>query len=124
MCNLRIRDLREDHDLMQSDIAALLKTTKQQYSKYELMKQEFPIRHLSTLADFYNVSTDYILGKTKDPNPCKDTKKDEEEKAPAKIGLAEALRSLFLERKGREPSQQDLIILKKFAETFVDGMQK
>ena len=62
----RLKDLREDMDLQQSDIARLLKTTQPQYSRYETGERELPIRHLVTLADFYNVSADYILGRTND----------------------------------------------------------
>ena len=60
----RLRDLREDMDLHQKDIAKLLKTTQPQYSRYETGEREIPIRHIVTLADFYGVSTDYILGRT------------------------------------------------------------
>ena len=59
-----IRDLREDHDLKQSDIAAILQTTQQQYSKYETGKVDPPIHCFSILADFYHVSVDYLLGRT------------------------------------------------------------
>ena len=62
----RLRDLREDKELFQSDIAKLLKTTQPQYSKYENGERELPIRHLVTLADFYDTSADYILGRTRD----------------------------------------------------------
>lgn len=58
----KIRDLREDKDLTQAQIAQLLGTNKNQVGKYERGEQELPIRHLITLAKFYNVSTDYILG--------------------------------------------------------------
>ena len=58
----KIRDLREDKDLTQAQIAQLLDTTKNQIGKYERGEQEMPIKHLITLAKFYNVSTDYILG--------------------------------------------------------------
>lgn len=58
----KIRDLREDKDLTQAQIAQLLNTTKNQIGKYERGEQEMPIRHLVALALFYNVSTDYILG--------------------------------------------------------------
>ena len=58
----KIRDLREDKDLTQAQIAQLLNTTKNQIGKYERGEQEMPIKHLITLAKFYNVSTDYILG--------------------------------------------------------------
>lgn len=47
-------------------IARLLKTTQPQYSRYETGERELPIRHLVTLADFYNVSADHILGRTND----------------------------------------------------------
>lgn len=60
----RIRDLREDHDLKQSDIAKLLQTTQQVYSRYEQGINEMPIRHLIVLARFYGVSLDYIVGET------------------------------------------------------------
>ena len=55
-----MRDLREDHDLTQADIANLLQTTQEQVSKYELGKQEIPFHHVITLARFYNVTIDYI----------------------------------------------------------------
>ncbi|MBQ6180074.1 MAG: helix-turn-helix transcriptional regulator [Ruminococcus sp.] len=62
----RLKDLREDMDMQQSDVAKLLNTTQPQYSRYETGERELPLRHLVTLADFYNVSTDYILGRTND----------------------------------------------------------
>ena len=57
-----IRELREDRDLKQAEIAAVLKTTQQVYSRYEKGINELPIRHLKTLCLYYNVSADYILG--------------------------------------------------------------
>lgn len=60
----RLKDLREDNDLTQADIAKLLKTTQQQYSKYELGIRLIPIDKLNKLADYYKTSTDYILGRT------------------------------------------------------------
>ena len=56
-----LRDLREDHDLRQADIAAVLHTTQQVYSRYEKGVNEMPIRHLRTLCQFYHVSADYVL---------------------------------------------------------------
>lgn len=58
----RIRDLREDHDMTQAQIAMLLGTTKNQVGKYERGEQDMNIRHLITLAMYYKVSADYILG--------------------------------------------------------------
>lgn len=57
-----IRELREDHDLKQSDIAKLLETTQQVYSRYEKGINEIPVRHIITLCKYYKVSADYILG--------------------------------------------------------------
>lgn len=63
----RIRELREDRDFSQAQIAKLLKTTQQQYSKIELGKADISGEKLILLARFYNVSTDYILGLEKEP---------------------------------------------------------
>jgi len=60
----RIRDLREDNDKTQQEIAELLGTSQTMYARYERGANEMPIRHLVALADLYNVSTDYILGRT------------------------------------------------------------
>ena len=58
----RIRNLRQDHDKSQEQIARILGTTKNQVGKYERGEQEMPIRHLMALCDYYGVSADYILG--------------------------------------------------------------
>ena len=67
----RIRDLREDRDLLQKDVAAYLKCTQVCYSNYETGKRDIPTEVLRTLADFYHVSIDYLLGRTgrKEPYP-------------------------------------------------------
>lgn len=57
-----IRELREDNDLKQSEIAEILGTTQQVYSRYEKGINEIPVRHIITLCKFYKVSADYILG--------------------------------------------------------------
>ena len=56
-----IKELREDCDMTQADVARLLGTTQQVYSRYEKGENEMPIRHLITLCKIYNVSADYIL---------------------------------------------------------------
>lgn len=58
----RIRDLREDHDKTQQEIADLLGTSQTMYARYERGANEMPIRHLIVLCKYYNVSADYILG--------------------------------------------------------------
>ena len=59
-----IRDLREDNDLKQLDVANLLGTTQQQYSRYETGETELSLRGLGILADRYKVSADYIMART------------------------------------------------------------
>ena len=63
----RLRDLLEDADLSQKQVAALLGIQQTVYSRYERGFQTIPLEHLLTLADFYHVSTDYLLGRTKNP---------------------------------------------------------
>lgn len=57
------RELREDHDYSQKEIAAVLGITQQHYSKYEKGEYELPLRHFITLAEFYGVSADYLIGR-------------------------------------------------------------
>jgi Predicted transcriptional regulators len=59
-----LKALREDSDLTQSEVAKLIGTTQQQYSKYENSESELPVRVLSILANSYNVSADYLVGLT------------------------------------------------------------
>lgn len=66
---LRIKDLREDRDLMQKDVAMVINTSQTNYSKYELGKINIPINSLIVLADFYDTSIDYLLGITNDVKP-------------------------------------------------------
>ncbi|HIZ82927.1 MAG TPA: helix-turn-helix domain-containing protein [Firmicutes bacterium] len=65
----RIRDLREDHDKSQQDIAAVLGAGQGTYSLYERGVRELPLRHLITLCRYYRVSADYILGFTDEMRP-------------------------------------------------------
>lgn len=58
----KLRNLREDHDLTQAQVAVILGTTKNQVGKYERGEQDMNINHLITLSNFYQVSADYILG--------------------------------------------------------------
>lgn len=68
----RIRQLREDRDLKQSDIAEILNCTQVAYSRYELGKRDIPTDVLITLAKFHNTSIDYLLGLTNNKTPYKD----------------------------------------------------
>ena len=60
----KIRDLREDHDKTQQEIADYLGTSQTMYARYERGANELPIRHLMMLCKYYDVSADYILGLT------------------------------------------------------------
>ena len=60
----RLRDLREDADKKQHEIAELLQISKQHYSMYETGKRELPMHHYITLAKYYNASLDYMAGLT------------------------------------------------------------
>lgn len=64
----RIRDLREDHDLTQQQVADILGTSQTMYARYERGANEMPIHHLLTLCDYYGVSADYILYRTDKPH--------------------------------------------------------
>ena len=66
---LRLKDLREDHDLKQEEIAKILNISQTNYSKYELEKVNIPISALIVLADFYNTSIDYLIGLTDEIKP-------------------------------------------------------
>lgn len=70
---MRLKDLREDLDIKQKDIADYLNIRQNTYSQYENGQRQLPVDVLSKLADFYNVSTDYILERTeiKKPYPQK-----------------------------------------------------
>lgn len=59
-----IRNLREDHDKTQAEIAEILHIKQTTYSKYELGKINIPVEVFLTLADYYNISVDYLLGRT------------------------------------------------------------
>ncbi len=64
----RLKDLREDSEKAQKEIAALLKIDQRVYSTYETGKREIPSSFLTILADFYDCSVDYILGRTNEKN--------------------------------------------------------
>ena len=68
---MRIRDLREDRDLTQKEVANYLHIKQNTYSQYENGQRQLPIEVLVLLAKYYNTSTDYILELTNNPIPYK-----------------------------------------------------
>lgn len=65
----RIRELREDHDMTQRQIAEILQMSQPQYNRYEQGFRDIPTDILIALANLFNTSTDYILGRTNNPSP-------------------------------------------------------
>lgn len=68
---LRIRDIREDKELTQKQLSQILNCTQQTYSRYETGEITIDIFNLIKLANFYNTSTDYLLGLTNETKPYK-----------------------------------------------------
>ena len=66
---LRIRDMREDRDLKQKEIAEYLMCDQSLYSKYERGERYIPLEYMIRLAQFYKTSVDYLVGLTDDPRP-------------------------------------------------------
>ncbi len=64
---MRLKDLREDNDVKQKELAEYLNIKQNTYSQYENGKREIPLEMLWKLADFYNTSVDYIIGRTDNP---------------------------------------------------------
>ena len=65
----KLRDIREDNDKKQKELAVLLQVNQTTYSDYELGRLNIPVQALHTLADYYNVSIDYLLGRTNEKTP-------------------------------------------------------
>lgn len=67
----RLKEIREDKDLTQKDVAISLGIKQQQYSEYEIGKRLIPINYLYELAEYYNTSIDYLVGRTDERKPYK-----------------------------------------------------
>lgn len=67
MAYRRIRDLREDHDWNQTEVAKMLNMSQTGYSKYETGENDIPTRILIELANIYDISIDYLLSQTDNP---------------------------------------------------------
>lgn len=71
MIKTRLKDLREDHDFLQKQIAEMLDIAQTTYSQYELSKRDIPYEIIIKLAKIYNTSVDYLLFVTDDKRPYK-----------------------------------------------------
>lgn len=101
---LRIKDLREDRDLLQKDVAEFLNVSQTNYSKYELGKVTIPSSTLEKLALYYNTSVDYILGLTNNPEPYERASKNS------------TTQSQILTINTKDLSENDIEDIKKFVE--------
>lgn len=72
---MRLKDIREDRDITQKEIADYLHIKQNTYSQYESGKRQLPIEALIALANYYHVTTDYLLGVSDIPNPYRDNRK-------------------------------------------------
>ena len=104
----RLRDLREDRDLTQDDVGKILYTSKQQYHLYESGKREIPFHMAKILAEFYDVSLDYIAGRTNDKNGMYFPKLSSEENR-----IIYKYRDLDEKSKGRIMERLDILSRKK-----------
>ena len=91
----RIRDLREDNELKQSDIAEIIKTTQSYYAQYENGKRQIPFDRAVEIAEFYRVSLDYLAGRTNDKRGLTKSDMSQEE-----IDIIKKYRSLNEKRQG------------------------
>ena len=71
---MRLKDIREDRDITQKEIADYLHIKQNTYSQYESGKRQLPIEALIALADYYHVTTDYLLGVSDIPNPYRENR--------------------------------------------------
>ena len=99
----RIRELRRARGLNQEALAKILRVNRSAVSKYE--NEEIPLNDelLGTLADYFSVSTDYLLGRVENPSPRR-----EKEKAPSELSAEEALMLALTKLFGREPTEAEL----------------
>ena len=76
MAYIQMKQIREDHDLSQKDVADYLGIARSTYASYEIGIRPVPAKYVSRLADFYKTSTDYLLGRTQIqvPYPAQNTK--------------------------------------------------
>ena len=118
--HILLRDMRMDRDITQQTIAELIGTTQQQYSKYEKGNSDLPLRVLPILADFYDVSADFLIGRKGDYFNIPKLEQKVTESKTAKEMLDEVL---SLDIAGRE-AVVDYIFLQKLKEEYYRPKEK
>ena len=91
----RLRDLKEDMDLKQSNVAKIISVSENQYGRYERGENDIPLEKALILADFYNVSIDYIAGRTNDKKGF-----NKSDLPPSEIDLLKKFRTLTEKQRG------------------------
>ena len=91
----RLRDLKEDMDLKQSNIAKIISVSENQYGRYERGENDIPLEKALVLADFYNVSIDYIAGRTNDKKGF-----NKSDLPPSEVDLLKKFRNLSEKQRG------------------------
>lgn len=107
MLCVRLRELRQEKKLSQADVAEFLQISRQAYNFYETGKREPDNETLQKLASFFNVSTDYLLGRTDERNP-----------GTSSIDLPPEAKVLFRDVKKLTPEQLELVI--KLVKEFIN----
>lgn len=92
----RLRDLKEDMDLKQSNVAKIIGVSENQYGRYERGDNDIPLEKALALADFYNVSIDYIAGRTNDKRGF-----NKSDLPKSEVNLLKKFRSLSADRQSR-----------------------
>lgn len=92
----RIKDLKEDKDIKQCDVAKIIKMSEKQYARYERGESDIPLEKAILLANFYNVSLDYIAGRTNDKRGF-----NKSDLPQSEVNLLKKFRSLSIERQSR-----------------------
>lgn len=100
----RLRDIREDNDLKQEEMANKLNMTRQQYQLYECGKREIPFHSAIEFADIFGISIDYIAGRTNDKKSLTGSGLSQDEKE-----LIKKYRSLSVKRQGRLCERLDML---------------
>lgn len=91
----RLRDLKEDMDLKQSNVAKIISVSENQYGRYERGENDIPLEKAIILADFYNVSIDYIAGRTNDKKGF-----NKSDLPPSEVDLIKKFRTLTEKQRG------------------------
>lgn len=115
-----IRGLREDNDLSQTAIAKIINKTQQQYSRYEKGTRELPLSALMTLADFYGLSTDYLLGRTNRKEGAVNTG----EKITDELSAGEVISDIAMLSPERRATAIEFILFLKGRELADEGKKK